>query len=85
MNNVYKLPLALEPQPEGGYTISCPLLPELVSEADELSRVSANITDALQAPIEAYRHLGRPLPAVLRPLATDTALWTETLIPVPES
>ncbi len=36
MLNIYKLPLLLEPQPEGGYTITCPLLPELITEADML-------------------------------------------------
>jgi hypothetical protein len=25
----YKVPLLLEPQPEGGYTVTSPLLPEL--------------------------------------------------------
>lgn len=27
---VYKVPLVLEPQPEGGYTVTSPLLPELL-------------------------------------------------------
>jgi antitoxin HicB len=30
MESIYKIPLVLEPQPEGGYTITCPLLPDLV-------------------------------------------------------
>lgn len=30
----YKLPLVLTPQPEGGYTVASPLLPELVTEGD---------------------------------------------------
>ena len=32
MSQIYKLPLVLEPQPEGGYTVTCPLLPELITE-----------------------------------------------------
>ena len=28
--NIYRLPLVLEPQPEGGWTITCPILPELI-------------------------------------------------------
>jgi antitoxin HicB len=83
MNNVfYKLPLILEPQPEGGYTITCPLLPNLITEADTLEEVMPNVADALAALIEAYEDLKQPLPLVLQPLSTNTPIWTETLIPV---
>jgi antitoxin HicB len=83
MNNIlYKLPLILEPQPEGGYTITCPLLPNLITEADRLEEVMPNVADALAALIEAYEDLKQPLPPVLQPLSTNTPIWTETLIPV---
>ena len=82
MENIYKLPLMLEPQPEGGYTITCPLLPNLVTEADTLDEVIPNVADALAALIEAYEDLNQPLPAVLQPLTPDSTLWTETLVPV---
>ena len=81
MEKAYKLPLILEPQPEGGYTITCPLLPNLITEADALDEVVPNVTDALNALIEAYEDLDEPLPAVLRPLVPDSLIWTETLIP----
>ena len=67
MNNLYKLPLILDPQPEGGYTITCPLVPELITEADDLSKLYAHVADALIAVIELYRETQRPLPAVLLP------------------
>ena len=54
MQNIYRLPLVLEPQPEGGYTITCPLLPELITEADTLDEVFPNVSDALMAVIESY-------------------------------
>jgi antitoxin HicB len=79
---LYKLPLILEPQPEGGYTITCPLLPNLITEADTLEEVMPNVADALAALIEAYEDLQQPLPPVLQPLSTNTPIWTETLIPV---
>jgi antitoxin HicB len=44
---IYKLPLVLEPQPEGGYTITCPLLPNLITEADTWEEILANVSDAL--------------------------------------
>ena len=79
---IYKLPLLLEPQAEGGYTITCPLLPNLITEADTLDEVIPNVADALAALIEAYEDLNQPLPAVLQPLKPDTPLWTELLVPV---
>ena len=36
MTQVYKIPLVLTRQPEGGYTVTSPLLPELVTEGDTL-------------------------------------------------
>ncbi|MFM7571863.1 MAG: type II toxin-antitoxin system HicB family antitoxin [Snowella sp.] len=82
MKNIYKLPLILEPQSEGGYTVTCPLLPNLITEADTLEDVIPNISDALSALIEAYEDLNQPLPSVLQPIANQTILWTESLIPI---
>ena len=78
----YKLPVILEPQPEGGYTITCPLIPGLVTEADTLDEVVPNVTDALTALIEGYESLNRPLPPGLQPVTPDAPLWIETLISV---
>jgi antitoxin HicB len=82
MQNIYKLPLILEPQSQGGYTVTCPLLPNLITEADTLEDVIPNISDALSALIEAYEDLNQPLPSVLQPIANQTILWTESLIPI---
>ncbi|MCL0105688.1 type II toxin-antitoxin system HicB family antitoxin [Thermodesulfovibrionales bacterium] len=82
MKSIYKLPLILEPQPEGGYTITCPILPDLITEADNLNEVIPNVADALTALIEAYEDLNKPLPEVLQEMTPNSAMWTETLIPV---
>ncbi len=82
MENIYKLPLVLEPQPEGGYTITCPLIPSLITEADNLEEVIPNVSDSLAALIEAYEDLNKPLPPALQPLIPNITLWTETLIPI---
>ncbi|MBI1802360.1 MAG: type II toxin-antitoxin system HicB family antitoxin [Chloroflexi bacterium] len=68
MSTVYKLPLVLEAQPEGGYTVTCPLLPELITEGDSVQEAVFNADDALAAVIEAYADLGRALPPVLQPM-----------------
>jgi antitoxin HicB len=82
MEVIYKLPLILEPQPEGGYTVTCPLLPELVTEGETVQEALNHAADALAAVIEAYEDLGRPLPPVLRQAITDAPIWIETAIVV---
>ena len=57
-----KIPLVLDPQPEGGYTVTSPLLPELVTEGDTIARALANAEDAFAAVVEIYEDRGRPLP-----------------------
>ena len=59
---LYKVPLVLEPQPEGGYTVTYPLLPELVTEGDTPEEALANVPDALAAVIEIYQDLNQSLP-----------------------
>lgn len=85
MESIYKLPLILEPQPEGGYTITCPIWPELITEADTVAEVNENVADAIAALIDAYQILGRTLPPALMPLASNGPIWAESLITVPEA
>ena len=59
---LYKVPLLLEPQPEGGFTVTSPLFPELVTEGDTVEDALANVQDAFAAVVEIYCDLGRPLP-----------------------
>lgn len=58
----YKIPLVLAPQPEGGYTVTSPVLPELVTEGDDAEDAIDNAKDALAAVIEMYHDMGRGLP-----------------------
>jgi len=63
---IYQLPLTLTPQPEGGFVVTSPALPELLTEGDTAEEALDNVRDALAAVIEAYEDLGRPLPPALR-------------------
>jgi antitoxin HicB len=56
---LYKIPLLLSPQPEGGFTVTSPLLPELVTEGDTVEEALSNVQDALAAVVETYQDLGR--------------------------
>ncbi|HXO20700.1 MAG TPA: type II toxin-antitoxin system HicB family antitoxin [Thermoanaerobaculia bacterium] len=77
---VYKLPLLLSPQPEGGFTVTSPLLPELVTEGDTVREALANVQDALAAVIETYQDLGRQLPASAQVSDEGSPVWLETLV-----
>ena len=77
---LYKLPLVLEPQPEGGYTVMCPLLPDLITEGDTVQEALDNVGDALAALLEAYDKLKRPIPAVLKQATLNAPLWFETAV-----
>ena len=66
MPDIYKLPLVLAPQPEGGYTVTSPALPELVTEGDTAEEAVAHVSDALAAVLELYEGEGRPLPSGTR-------------------
>lgn len=80
MGELYKLPLVLSPQPEGGYTVTSPVLPELVTEGDSLEDALRNVQDALEAALETYEDLGKPLPANLRQDAQAAPIWFEYLV-----
>ncbi len=51
---IARIPLVLDPQPEGGYTVTSPLLPELITEGETVSEALANAEDAFAAVIEIY-------------------------------
>ena len=56
---IAKIPLSLEPQPEGGYTVTSPLLPELITEGDTVAEALANAEDAFAVVLEIYEDEGR--------------------------
>jgi antitoxin HicB len=70
------------PQPEGGYTVTSPVLPELITEGDTLEEAHANVRDALEAVVELYADERRPLPnGIVLPSAGEI-VWSETLVGV---
>ena len=80
MARLYKVPLILTLQPEGGYTVTSPLLPELVTEGDTLDEALEHVRDALKAVIETYEDVGKPLPANLCQDPRAEPLWFEYLV-----
>ncbi len=79
---LYKFPLILTPQPEGGVTVTSPILPELVTEGDTIAEVLANVQDALEAVVESYQDLGRALPSNAQLPDVTGPVWLETLLAI---
>lgn len=77
-----RLPLVFTPQPEGGFTVTSPVLPELLTEGDSLEEAYANVRDALAAVIEIYGEQGRALPQGIELPASGQVVWTEALVEV---
>ena len=79
----YKIPLVLAPQPEGGFTVTSPLLPELITEGDTMDEALENVKDALAAVVETYADLGRPLPRNALIADANATVWLETVVATP--
>lgn len=52
----------LQPEPEGGYTVTCPALPGLVSYGQSLEEARAMAADAIRGYIECLREDCEPIP-----------------------
>jgi antitoxin HicB len=76
-----RLPLLLEPQPEGGYTVTSPLVPGFVTEGDDLNDVMNNVRDAWPTLVELYEETGRALPPELFIDCASAPVHIDVLIP----
>ena len=77
---LYRIPLIFEPQPEGGYTVTSPAVPELVTEGDTLDEAFANVRDALDAVVELYSETGRTLPVAMELPSSGGLVLADTLV-----
>lgn len=64
----YAYPYEMEPQPEGGWTVTFPNVPEAITQGDTEEEVAAMAEDALVTALSIYVEDGQPLP---RPSASD--------------
>lgn len=79
---IYRVPLVFTPIAEGGYTVTSPVLPELLTEGDTLEEAQANVRDAFEAVVELYADQGRPLPACISLPSQGEVIWSESLVGV---
>jgi predicted RNase H-like HicB family nuclease len=56
-----------EPAEEGGYVVTCPALPGLVTEGDTLVEARVMAADAIRAYLDSLRKDGQPIPSDKKP------------------
>lgn len=59
----YNFTVLFEPAEEGGYVVSCPALPGLVTEGDSLEEARIMAKDAIRAYLESLQKDGLPIPS----------------------
>ena len=50
------------PEPEGGFTVTCPKLPPVVTYGETLEEAQANAREAIELCLEVMREDGQPIP-----------------------
>jgi predicted RNase H-like HicB family nuclease len=55
LSTEYSFTVVFEPVAEGGYVVTCPALPGLVTEGDTLDEARAMAKDAIRAYLESLR------------------------------
>ncbi|MCU0245030.1 MAG: type II toxin-antitoxin system HicB family antitoxin [Bryobacter sp.] len=64
----YRYTVVFEPAEEGGYVVTCPALPGLVTEGDTLAEARRMAEDAIRGYLEALRKDGAPIPSDIEPV-----------------
>lgn len=77
---MHKIPLVLEAQSEGGWTVTSPVIPELVTEIDNIDEMENTIKDAIAAVVELYEDVGKVFPDETRPESSTNKISFESLI-----
>jgi antitoxin HicB len=62
MTVAYRIPVVIEPYPDGKFSIRSPLFPELISEGDTFEDAVSQVQDAVEAVLELYEDLKKPIP-----------------------
>jgi antitoxin HicB len=75
----YSYTVLFEPADEGGFVVTCPALPGLVTEGDTLEDARAMVRDAIRGYIESLRKDHLPIPSDKTPLKEEIRV----LVPEP--
>lgn len=67
----YSYTVLFEPAEEGGFVVTCPALPGLVTEGDTLEEARAMARDAIRAYLESLRKDHLPIPSDKMPVKEE--------------
>ena len=67
----YSYTVLFEPAEEGGFVVTCPALPGLVTEGDTLEEARAMAQDAIRAYLESLRKDHLPIPSDKMPMKEE--------------
>jgi len=70
----YAYPFDMEAQPEGGFTVTFPDVPEAITEGDTAGEARERAEDALVTALSFYTDEGKPLPAPSAPRGRPVAI-----------
>ncbi|MBL3677226.1 MAG: type II toxin-antitoxin system HicB family antitoxin [Alphaproteobacteria bacterium] len=62
MTQFHPYALDLEADPDGGFIVTCPQVPEVVTQGDTRAEAMANAPEALLAALQGYMRQKRPFP-----------------------
>ena len=68
-NGNYSFTMLFEPAEEGGYVVTCPALPGLVTEGDTMEEARRMAEDALRVYLESLQKDGLSIPSDKTPIA----------------
>lgn len=77
---LYRFRVSLDPQPEGGFTVTSPDVPELVTEGDTVAEALANAREAFRAVLEIYEDEGRDVPREMRVSLNDRPIQVDDFV-----
>jgi antitoxin HicB len=67
----YSYTVLFEPAEEGGFVVTCPALPGLVTEGDKMEEARAMAQDAIRAYIESLHKDHLPIPSDKPPVKEE--------------
>lgn len=74
MDEKHTYTVVLRPEPEGGFTVRVPALPEIVTHGEDETEALSMAKDAIELVIESRRERGEPIPAPDAPLYREVTV-----------
>ena len=77
----HRYTMLFEPAEEGGYVVTCPALPGLVTEGDTLDEAREMARDAIRGYLESLHKDGVPIPEDIKLIAEPVKEEVEVALP----